>query len=69
MLDAAAVGLGVAIAPEMLVQGDLQAGRLVAPLGFKETGGWFSLYFRVDAGAAVGDLSQWLKTAAGAAAI
>ena len=64
MLDAAAVGLGVAIAPEMLVQGDLRAGRLVAPLGFKETGGWFSLYFRAEAGAAVGDLSQWLKTAA-----
>lgn len=64
MLDAAAVGRGIGIAPEMLVQADIQAGRLVAPLGFKETGGWFSLYFRADASAAVADLKRWLKTEA-----
>ncbi|NMK49269.1 LysR substrate-binding domain-containing protein [Achromobacter sp. Bel] len=64
MLDAAAVGLGIGIAPEMLVQADLRAGRLVAPLGFKETGGWFSLYCRADATAAVEGLKHWLKTEA-----
>ncbi|MBO9709099.1 MAG: LysR family transcriptional regulator [Caulobacter sp.] len=33
MLEAAAAGLGVAVAPLTFVEGDLAAGRLVAPLG------------------------------------
>ncbi|GGC01940.1 HTH-type transcriptional regulator TrpI [Marinobacterium zhoushanense] len=37
MLEAALVGLGVAIAPAYLVEEDLRAGRLVAPWGFIET--------------------------------
>ncbi|WP_183017107.1 LysR substrate-binding domain-containing protein [Achromobacter sp. UMC46] len=68
MLDAAAVGLGIGIAPEMLVQADILAGKLAAPLGFKQTGGWFSLYVRADARAAVEDLKRWLKTEAAAKA-
>jgi DNA-binding transcriptional LysR family regulator len=34
LLEAAVAGLGVAIAPLQLVEEDLRAGRLVAPLGF-----------------------------------
>ncbi|HSC83784.1 MAG TPA: LysR substrate-binding domain-containing protein, partial [Pseudomonas sp.] len=37
LLEAAAAGLGVAIAPQQLVTDDLAAGRLVAPWGFVET--------------------------------
>ena len=38
MLEAATAGLGVAIAPEVLVQDDLAAGRLFAPFGFVASG-------------------------------
>ena len=38
MLEAATAGLGVAIAPEVLVADDLAAGRLVAPVGFVSSG-------------------------------
>jgi DNA-binding transcriptional LysR family regulator len=61
MLEAAAVGLGIGIAPEILVQADIRGGRLVAPLGFKETGGRFDLYFRTDTSTTVEDLKLWLK--------
>lgn len=37
MLEAAASGLGVAIAPEPLVADDVNAGRLLAPWGFRGT--------------------------------
>lgn len=37
LLEAAAAGLGVAIAPQQLVADDLEAGRLIAPWGFVET--------------------------------
>lgn len=37
LLEAAAAGLGVAIAPQQLVADDLAGGRLVAPWGFVET--------------------------------
>lgn len=38
LLEAATAGLGVAIAPEVLVNGDLKAGRLIAPFGFEPSG-------------------------------
>ncbi|MDK3016878.1 LysR substrate-binding domain-containing protein [Pseudodonghicola flavimaris] len=38
MLEAATAGLGVAIAPEVLVRDDLAAGRLLAPFGFRPSG-------------------------------
>ena len=38
LLEAATAGLGVAIAPEVLVRDDLAAGRLVAPFGFGLSG-------------------------------
>jgi len=39
LLEAAAAGLGVAIAPQPLVADDLASGRLLAPWGFRESGG------------------------------
>jgi LysR family transcriptional regulator, glycine cleavage system transcriptional activator len=36
-LEAATAGLGVALAPRHLVAADLEAGRLMAPLGFLES--------------------------------
>lgn len=38
LLEAALAGIGVAIAPELLVADDVASGRLVAPWGFVETG-------------------------------
>lgn len=38
MLEAATAGLGVAIAPDIMVRDDLSAGRLVAPFGFVPSG-------------------------------
>lgn len=38
LLEAATAGLGIAIAPEVLVSDDLKAGRLVAPFGFEASG-------------------------------
>lgn len=38
MLEAATAGLGVAIAPDILIRDDLAAGRLVAPFGFVPSG-------------------------------
>jgi len=34
VLEAAAAGLGLAIAPALLVERELERGRLIAPLGF-----------------------------------
>ncbi len=38
LLEAATAGLGVAVAPEVLVRDDVAAGRLVAPFGFRPSG-------------------------------
>lgn len=38
LLEAATAGLGIAIAPEVLVKDDLKAGRLIAPFGFLPSG-------------------------------
>ncbi|WP_061238899.1 LysR family transcriptional regulator [Ectopseudomonas composti] len=46
LLEAAAAGLGVAIAPQTLVADDLRAVRLVAPWGFVETSGCLALWTR-----------------------
>lgn len=37
-IEAAANGLGVCITPEHLVEGDISSGRLIAPLGFRQSG-------------------------------
>ncbi|MBH3341381.1 LysR family transcriptional regulator [Pseudomonas mendocina] len=46
LLEAAAAGLGVAIAPQLLVADDLAAGRLVAPWGFTDTAAQLALWSR-----------------------
>lgn len=64
MLEAALVGLGVAIAPEYLVEEDLRTGRLVAPWGFIETDARLSLWLaRGSVSPRALQLARWLKTA------
>jgi len=62
LLEAAAAGLGVAIAPQQLVADDLAAGRLVAPWGFVETSAHLALWVparRLDKRAQL--LAAWLR--------
>ena len=62
LLEAAAAGLGVAIAPQQLVADDLAAGRLVAPWGFVETSASLALWVparRLDKRAQL--LADWLR--------
>ena len=62
LLEAAAAGLGVAIAPFELVQADLDSGRLVAPWGFVDTGGhWALCSARGNADARLPALADWLR--------
>ena len=62
LLEAAAAGLGVAIAPQALVADDLQAGRLIAPWGFVETSARLALWVpgRGQDPRAL-QLAQWLR--------
>ncbi len=62
LLEAAAAGLGVAIAPALLVERELSQGRLIAPLGFGPSGAVFAfctMSGRSDK--ALGSLREWLK--------
>jgi DNA-binding transcriptional LysR family regulator len=62
LLEAAAAGLGVAIAPQQLVADDLAAGRLVAHWGFVETSARLALWVparRLDKRAQL--LADWLR--------
>ncbi|MHA6491758.1 LysR family transcriptional regulator [Pseudomonas borbori] len=64
LLEAAAAGLGVAIAPQQLVADDLAGGRLLAPWGFVETPARLVLLVplrRADRRAE--QLAQWLRQA------
>ncbi|MCU1718666.1 LysR family transcriptional regulator [Pseudomonas sp. 5P_3.1_Bac2] len=62
LLEAAAAGLGVAIAPQQLVADDLSAGRLVAPWGFVQASARLALWVparSLDKRAQL--LAQWLR--------
>lgn len=62
LLEAALAGLGVAIAPQQLVAGDIDAGRLIAPWGFVETSARLALWVparRLDRRAE--RLAEWLR--------
>lgn len=64
LLEAAAAGLGVAIAPQQLVADDLAAGRLVAPWGFVVTPARLALWLparRLDKRGQ--QLAEWLRQA------
>jgi DNA-binding transcriptional LysR family regulator len=64
LLEAAVAGLGVAIAPQELVQADLESGRLVAPWGFVDTGGeWALCSRRGNPDARIPALAGWLRAA------
>ncbi|SDL17486.1 DNA-binding transcriptional regulator, LysR family [Modicisalibacter muralis] len=62
LMEAAVAGLGVAIAPRLLVADDLRSGRLVAPWGFIETPARLCLWLprHADHRRSV-RLAEWLK--------
>jgi len=62
LLEAAAAGLGVAIAPQQLVADDLAGGRLVAPWGFVETSARLALWVPIRSRDGRAEhLAQWLR--------
>lgn len=62
LLEAAAAGLGVAIAPQQLVADDLAGGRLVAPWGFVETPARLALWVPARARDTRAErLAAWLR--------
>jgi DNA-binding transcriptional LysR family regulator len=61
MLEAAAAGLGVAVAPWAFAAADIERGRLIAPFGFERVDAQFALLRpRHAANAGVDALSDWL---------
>lgn len=64
LLEAAAAGLGVAIAPEPLVAEDLASGRLVAPWGFVQTDAqWVLCAPKRSANPRIARLAEWMRAA------
>lgn len=62
LIEAAVAGLGVAIAPRLLVEDDLRTGRLVAPWGFVETPARLCLWLApADNRRCSARLIEWLK--------
>lgn len=62
LLEAAAAGLGVAIAPQQLVADDLAGGRLLAPWGFVETPARLALWVPARARDSRAErLAEWLR--------
>ena len=61
LLEAAVAGLGVAIAPHLLVADDLVAGRLAAPLGFVATGAQLALWLPRHGDPRGQQLAAWLQ--------
>ena len=62
LLEAAAAGLGVAIAPQPLVADDLAAGRLIAPWGFRLTlASWALCASRQANDPRLIELANWLR--------
>ncbi|PAU75561.1 LysR family transcriptional regulator [Halomonas salipaludis] len=62
LMEAAVAGLGVAIAPRLLVEDDLRTGRLVAPWGSVETPAWLCLWLaHSDHQGRSARLVEWLR--------
>jgi DNA-binding transcriptional LysR family regulator len=62
LLEAAVAGLGVAIAPVQLVQDDIDAGRLLAPWGFRQTdASWILATPRRRNDSRVDALAAWMR--------
>jgi LysR family glycine cleavage system transcriptional activator len=64
-LQAASAGLGVAIGPYRLVEGDLAAGLLAAPLGFSRDGSNYNLLSPIafDTNSSLLTVAEWLRKA------
>lgn len=64
LLEAAAAGLGIAIAPAPLVAEDLASGRLIAPWGFVDTDAqWVLCAAKRNADPRIARLAAWLRPA------
>lgn len=62
LLEAALSGLGVAIAPQLLVADDVASGRLLAPWGFVETANQLALWSPArQPQSQVRELADWLQ--------
>ena len=61
LLEAAVAGLGVAIAPHLLVKDDVAAGRLDAPWGFVETAARLTLWLPAHPDPRARALADWLQ--------
>lgn len=67
LIEAAVAGLGVAIAPKLLVEDDLRSGRLVAPWGSIETPARLCLWLPKQTNSRRSEpLAEWLKQELGA---
>jgi LysR family transcriptional regulator, glycine cleavage system transcriptional activator len=64
MLEAATAGLGVGIAPWPLVIDDIQAGRLVAPFGFRPSGQSYVAMRRNQRDRTAQAFCEWLRAEA-----
>lgn len=62
MLEAATAGLGVAIAPEILVRDDLAAHRLTAPFGFLSSGQSYVALSPETGSADIRCFKKWLQS-------
>ncbi|MGJ8514891.1 LysR family transcriptional regulator [Carnimonas bestiolae] len=66
LLEAAEAGLGIAIAPQLLVEDAIESGRLIAPWGFVATDATLALISREGLGAReqrhIHELGDWLET-------
>ncbi|MGO2008534.1 LysR family transcriptional regulator [Vreelandella alkaliphila] len=64
LIEAAVAGLGIAIAPKLLVEDDLRSGRLVAPWGSIETPARLCLWLPKQTNSRRSEpLAEWLKRA------
>lgn len=61
MIEAVVSGLGVAIAPQMLVEKDLLSGRVTAPFGFIDCGYSFYAISRKNADPHIMTMVDWLQ--------
>lgn len=62
-IEAARGGLGLAMTPEFLVRADLEAGTLVAPLGFIEAQRSTWIFFKSGARSEIKQFADWVSTA------
>lgn len=65
MIEAAVSGLGIAIAPQILVEKEILNGRIIAPFGFIECDyNFYAIVRKNSANSAVMNIVNWLQNAA-----